>query len=267
MFTLNNDLDVLLRAIGFRNLSAAAEQIGISQSQLSRIVQNLEQELGVTLLDRSSRRHSSWTIDAMRLAQSYRDLVARWSVTTDALAKGQRRPMLKIATLEGMMDFTLAVAEQLLREIEPHVLHIDPFEVGDLEENMERQHFDLVFTCREPGKKHFHHSRRIGYQYFYRMEREKTAEELPTFVMSPYEFYQKQNEIGDGRIVISNSLATRMQWVERYGGQCDVPSQVLRRKTSAAPVPVILLGAEDLPEAMWKRILAVVQDRLADLRD
>jgi DNA-binding transcriptional LysR family regulator len=39
-----------------RSFSAAAKEVGVSKSKLSRLVADLEQELGVSLLTRTSRR-------------------------------------------------------------------------------------------------------------------------------------------------------------------------------------------------------------------
>src|SRR5690606_13535732 len=67
MLSLNWDLTVLSRAIQYNNLSGAAQHVGISQPQLSRIVSRLESELGVPLLNRETRRHSTWTAQAHRI--------------------------------------------------------------------------------------------------------------------------------------------------------------------------------------------------------
>ncbi|MHA0112066.1 LysR family transcriptional regulator, partial [Klebsiella pneumoniae] len=65
------DLSVLTRATQYANLSIAADHVGISQPQLSRIVAKLEDQLGLILLDRESRRKSAWTPAAHRLADIY----------------------------------------------------------------------------------------------------------------------------------------------------------------------------------------------------
>jgi DNA-binding transcriptional LysR family regulator len=65
------ELSVISRAVAYKNLSSAAAHVGLSQPQLSRIVQKVEKNLQVQLLDRSSRRSSSWQPIALQLAEIY----------------------------------------------------------------------------------------------------------------------------------------------------------------------------------------------------
>ena len=62
------ELSVLGKAIHFKNLSAAALHVGLSQPQLSRIIAKIEDELKIILLDRSAKRKSGWTPVAFQLS-------------------------------------------------------------------------------------------------------------------------------------------------------------------------------------------------------
>ena len=61
MQQLYYELGVLAKAVNFKNLSAAALHVGLSQPQLSRIIAKIEEELKIVLLDRSAKRKSGWT--------------------------------------------------------------------------------------------------------------------------------------------------------------------------------------------------------------
>src|SRR5690349_235854 len=64
-------LAVISRAVHFQNLTAASQHVGLSQPQLSRLVGQLEEGLGVVLLDRGVRRKTNWTPLAHRLAEVF----------------------------------------------------------------------------------------------------------------------------------------------------------------------------------------------------
>ena len=55
MQNFSHEFSVLRRAVAYKNLTAASQNIGISQPQLSRIVAKLEQELDVKLLNRDRK--------------------------------------------------------------------------------------------------------------------------------------------------------------------------------------------------------------------
>ena len=74
---LTYELSVLSKAVMHRNLSLAAVHVGLSQPQLSRLIQKLEGELRVVLLDRASRRKSGWTPVAHELVLAFQRGLSR----------------------------------------------------------------------------------------------------------------------------------------------------------------------------------------------
>jgi len=70
----NWELSVLSRAVAYQNLSGASQHVGLSQPQLSRIIQKLEAQWSVVLLDRSAKRKACWTPAAYKLARVYPNL-------------------------------------------------------------------------------------------------------------------------------------------------------------------------------------------------
>src|SRR5476649_2133312 len=111
---LSWDLSILSRATAYENLSRASAHVGLSQPQLSRIVAKLEESLGLTLLDRESRRKSSWTPAAYRLAEIYQGTVQAFNAEIATLATGLTPRELRIGTLEGLVPTAMAFVKQLL---------------------------------------------------------------------------------------------------------------------------------------------------------
>src|SRR5687767_14472141 len=107
MDNLASELSLLSRAILYPNLSTASVQIGVSQPQLSRVVMKLEQELKVVLLERQSRRHSTWTPMAYRLSEMYADLSHKFDSRLKEIIEGESPTHIKIGTLEGLLGFAV----------------------------------------------------------------------------------------------------------------------------------------------------------------
>src|SRR5947209_3185861 len=87
---LNYPLSVLAKAVAYRNLSSASLHVGLSQPQLSRLISQIEKELGVELLDRKVKRKSSWTPQAMKLAELFHDNQLRLEHAIRCIQSDQR---------------------------------------------------------------------------------------------------------------------------------------------------------------------------------
>lgn len=59
MLTRSDDLEILLSVVDSGGFSAAAEALDIQVAKVSRSVSKLETQLGVTLLNRTTRRIES----------------------------------------------------------------------------------------------------------------------------------------------------------------------------------------------------------------
>src|SRR5687767_8588247 len=99
MVDLSYSLSVLARAVAFRNLSAAASHVGLSQPQLSRVVARLERELGLELLNRQVRRRSYWTPQALQLAETFDRSHRRLEASIRALQSRQMPKQIHFGTL------------------------------------------------------------------------------------------------------------------------------------------------------------------------
>ena len=109
---LSWELSVLSRAVIFPNLSAASQQIGVSQPQLSRIIARLEKSLGVVLLNREVRRRATWMPIAHELSQTYSRGARHLEVEMKRLIEDAPLRQLRMGTLEGLIPEDRAILER-----------------------------------------------------------------------------------------------------------------------------------------------------------
>src|SRR5690349_4048212 len=127
-------LEVLSRSIQYKNLTGAAAHIGLSQPQLSRLIKKLEDEFEVVLLDRVTKRKSSWTSTAHRLAEIYQESSRRLQTSIVELQENFQPKQLRIATLEGLANFTLDFAEAIFENTNVALIELDILDQNELEE-------------------------------------------------------------------------------------------------------------------------------------
>jgi DNA-binding transcriptional LysR family regulator len=262
--SLHWQLSVLSKAIHYKNLSGAASHVGLSQPQLSRIVARLEEELGVTLLDRSARRKSGWTPIAYKVADTYFTTSRKLTQALQQLTTEDHVGHLSIGTLEGLVPLATDFCQQLFDQAKLQLLEIYVYDLSELEERFEKDELDLVFTCREPGKHKYKFLRTLGYQS---IERVGSGEGPRVF--SPFDYASQvsqshskrtndkknvdNNHPSLSRALVSNSLAVRKLWIEEHGGQGVVPSPVCQRKTSDNDLPVVLIASDLFNTSLWQK--------------
>jgi len=105
MQQLYYELSVLAKAVHFKNLSAAALHVGLSQPQLSRIIAKIEDELKIVLLDRSAKRKSGWTAIAFQLSEIFEKSIHRLETDLQSSRHNQMVGELHSGTLQGLSDF------------------------------------------------------------------------------------------------------------------------------------------------------------------
>lgn len=247
---LHWELSVLSRAVAFKNLSGASSQIGISQPQLSRIVSRIEQELKVVLLDRTSRRKSSWTPSAFALAETYSQQMKQLSSEIQRVIVGAAPSEISIGSLEGLSDLALRLANRILLLPFVKIVHVLIYDLNQLEEFFFKSDLDIAFTSREPGRRKYHHLWELGSQAF--LEHESTS---PIEVLSSFEYQNrhisKSRKKEFEKRLVSNSLHLRKQWIHMYGGKTSLPG---------SPQPEILTRSYPVNH---RRILLIAQDELS----
>lgn len=254
MDILNWDLAVLSKAVAYNNLSGASAHVGLSQPQLSRIVAKLEEQFGVTLLDRDAKRKSSWTSAAFRLAEIYSKTVRQFSGDVQSLLENAQPKQLRFGALEGLASLATDCVYHTYQNSTIQLIELHIFDLSELEENFFKGELDFVFTSREPGRKKFKHSEILGYQTLDQIENKQDGD-LNFSVLSPFEYAPKHHEISKDehrRTLVSNSLYVRHQWIDRFGGYGVVPSDVRKKRSSKHnEEPVLLLGQEHFPAGIW----------------
>lgn len=257
-------LSVLGKAIHHKNLSAAANHIGLSQPQLSRLIAKLEEELGVVLLDRTARRKSGWTPVAYRVADLYFRSSRKLQSQLQELQGTDQVQHIHVGTLEGLVPLAVEVCKNLLIETKIPVVELNVYDLSELEERFEKDELDLFLTCREPGKTKHRYVRSLGWQD---LTMEGSSRESGLRVMSPFEFAKliqtgkrnasrrEKDETATSRIVVSNSLALRRRFMADLGALGQVPSEVRsRRPGTSTEQPVYMIGHEILPPAVWETL-------------
>ena len=241
------ELSVLAKAVHFKNLSAAAVHVGLSQPQLSRIIAKIENELNVIILDRSAKRKSSWTSVAFELAQIYENMLKRLEIELQSMTQNQIVSELRIGTLEGLSDFASQLAQMSFEKIQLKKIILDIYDLSELEANFLSGNLDLILTSKWPGRQKFRHVLELGHQQLEKVQTNSRYGVLSTFEhgrANPKEFAAFPH------ILVSNSLAIRKNWLQTPGGTGSMPSALHKGKAKNTE-SVLLLGSEILNPKLW----------------
>jgi DNA-binding transcriptional LysR family regulator len=244
------ELSILAKAVRHKNLSAAANQIGLSQPQLSRVIARIEENLGVLLLDRSARRKSAWTQLALDLAVVFFKGMSRLESEVLALAEEREITELHIGTLEGLSPMAREFAEKAFGSLKMKRIFLDVHEFEDLDSLFLSGSLDLIFTVRAPSKQKFQRVLEVGYQHS-----EKFAKDPETLVISPTDMnsYDKKDFEAFEHVLISNSLAIRKHWLTSIGGTGALPTTAQKGRGRGQYI-VYLFGSDLLSPKIWTQI-------------
>lgn len=256
---LNWELTVLSRAIAYTNLSGAASHIGLSQPQISRIIARLEEELDIVLLDRDTKRKSSWTPAAFRLCEIYNRTFQQFRSDVQQLGAEAEPSAIRVGSLEGMIDIAAEFCSNLFNSTSALTVELDIADLDDLEETYFKGGLEFLFSLREPGKKKLTHSKLIGHQSI-----DEHGPPQGRHVMSSFEYATQiagHKKRSDERVLISNSLSVRTKWIQKYGGHGTIPSAVVRKsRPRQNEVPVLFLAPDHLPRRLWDIALSALPE-------
>lgn len=228
MQALYYELSVLTKAVHFKNLSAAAIHVGLSQPQLSRIIARIEEGFKVVLLDRSAKRKSSWTPIAFEMAEIFDRTTRRMGNELEGLSQNNSVGEIHIGTLEGLTEFALKTCQICFEQIGIKKITLDIFDLNELNSNFLAGNLDMIFTSKIPGRQKFRHLIEIGSQVLEKIQTNKKFGVLSSF---EYSRSNKGELESYEHIFVSNSLAVRKSWLESVGGIGWIPSETRKGKT------------------------------------
>lgn len=248
------EMSVLAKAIHFKNLSAAALHVGLSQPQLSRIIARIEDDLKIVLLDRSAKRKSGWTPVAFQLSEIFEKSIRRLETELQGISNNQVVGELHIGTLEGLSDFALNTTRLCFEEVGVKKITLDIFDLNELEANFMSGNLDLIFTSKSPGRQKFKYLTELGFQKLEEINSSKDFAVLSTF---EYGRSNKKELESFPHIFVSNSLSIRRGWLEKNGGTGHLPTEAKRGRAKDAE-PVLLIGSELLNPVLWTNITSAL---------
>ncbi|MFV8256560.1 LysR family transcriptional regulator [Bdellovibrio bacteriovorus] len=256
MQQLYYELSVLAKAVNFKNLSAAALHVGLSQPQLSRIIAKIEDELKIVLLDRSAKRKSGWTTVAFQLSEIFEKSIRRLETELQGISNNQMVGELHIGTLEGLSDFALNTSRLCFEEVGVKKITLDIFDLNELEANFLSGNLDLIFTSKQPGRQKFKYLMELGFQKLEHIESSKKFNVLSTF---EYGRANKRELEHFPHVFVSNSLAIRRSWFDKHGGTGHLPTEAKRGRAKDAE-PVMMIGSELLNPMLWENIISAIEE-------
>lgn len=248
------ELSVLAKAVHFKNLSAAAMHVGLSQPQLSRIISKIEEQLQIILLDRSAKRKSGWTAAAFQISEIFERSRQRLDAEIQSVSTNQMVGELHIGTLEGLSDFALNTSRLCFEKVGVKKITLDIFDLSELDANFMSGNLDLIFTSKIPGRQKFKYLKELGFQ---KLESIETSKDFA--VLSSFEYgraNKKELEIYP-HLFVSNSLSIRRAWLENIGGTGHLPTEVKKGKLKDTE-SVFLIGTELLNPSLWQNITSVL---------
>ncbi len=242
-------LTLLSRAINYKNLTHAAANIGISQPQLSRVIGKLEEEFSVVLLDRESKRKSSWTIEAQKLGSLYTNHSKNLQKSIEGLLKDNYPKEIAVGILEGLIEISSEICHKLLNETDLEKISLNVYDLSELQDKFSKGELDIVLTSSISGSKKQTRLVNLGYQTL----DYSAHENAELHIMSPYEEATLKSKPKDVKTLVSNSLATRKFWLGNYRGLGQMPSEITDKKASDS-VPVYLIGHEQINVKLWQKV-------------
>lgn len=249
MEELHWPLTVLSRAIAYKNATNAAQNIGLSQPQISRLINKIEINLGLTLLDKSSPRNTVWTADARKLAEIYNKSTRSLENSLTNLQEDRTPKTITIGTLEGLSTLAIKYSQRLFSETKVEHVQLDVFDQNEMENHFLMAEVDLIFTSRAPGKKKYTFNKTLGYQ---RLEEYRGKSSIDVY--SPYEYGLIKSKTKDkNKGFISNSLAIRSFYLTEGYGTGKLPSDI-HQTPLKGDLPVLAVGQDYLHQSFWLKI-------------
>lgn len=247
MTALYGPLSVLSLCIDYKNLTAASKHVGLSQPQLSRLIKQVEEELDVVLLDRSSPRHSTWTPSARAVAEIYKKSKKTLDAELDLYLEGSSQKEVKIGCLEGLSELAKKSVSKIFNKTRVTEVTLNIYDLNSLEAKFLSGDLDLIFTSKSPGRKKYSNTKELGFQKITQIKNDQ----LDLKILSPYEEQSSRSKKQKSKKLISNSLAIRTSFQKTYGGSCSLPTEVTTEEPERGGIPVLVIGQDTLSKEIW----------------
>ncbi len=251
MQQLYYEMSVLAKAIHFKNLSAAALHVGLSQPQLSRIIARIEEEMKFVLLDRSAKRKSGWTPAAFQLAEIFEKSARRLESELATITNNQKVAELHLGTLEGLSNLALKTCKICFEDVGVRKISLDIYDLNELEANFLSGNLDIIFSSKVPGRQKFRHMEEIGFQ---QLEKIQTNKKFALFSTFEYGRTKGKEPQDFEHILVSNSLAIRKEWLKTFGGSGFLPTEA-RKSKAKDHEPILMIGSEVLNPLLWDQMI------------
>ena len=133
------------------SLTKAAESLYVTQPSLSAGMKKLEQELGVSLLERRWRGVRLTAAGEVFL-ENARVMIGNYQSTIIALRNFQEQPILRLGMLCTLQVKIVSKLIKSFRELYPEVIvELHDTHLDELNRWLEQGEIDLVFTALEPN--------------------------------------------------------------------------------------------------------------------
>ena len=145
-----HDIQAFLSVVRCRNISRAAEELFVSQTAITYRLKNLEQEMGVRLLDRGRGMKS---ISLTPAGDDFLSVAERWDALwkeTELLKQEGDKLALNFGAVESLNLFVFPPLFTLLEEHIPKIkLEIHTQHTADLYTSLARRQIDVGFVLRD----------------------------------------------------------------------------------------------------------------------
>lgn len=141
----SKEMEIFITLAQTRSFRQTSEMFHLSSGSVSRLIGNLETNLGVTLFDRS-HKPMTLTAEGRWLLNELKPSLRRIAQTVESLKKTHYlKPMLRIGFIDS---FSYDVAPQFIRAMAGHVQHISCLTGGAdrLVERLSAQEVDVILT-------------------------------------------------------------------------------------------------------------------------
>lgn len=158
-----DQLEYFITVINEKSYFNAAETLHISQSSLSKQILKLEQELNISLFDRSHRK-SEPTEAGLRFYQEATRLMEQYSIMLSSLNAFRRSNsnVLRIGTLPVLSQYKLGSVFHNFAEKNPDItLQLEEVEEAELATGLEEGRFDFAIMREFLADLHNFHSRTL----------------------------------------------------------------------------------------------------------